>query len=1042
MKTRNLFYRVVTVVALLAVLLPQGGSLPATAQGTGNTERVSVASDGTQGDGGSYRPSISADGRYVAFESVSGNLVNGDTNGENDVFVHDRQTGQTTRVSVASDGTQGNDGSNSISISADGRYVAFRSHASNLVSGDTNGTGDVFVHDRQTGQTTRVSVASDGTQGNGLSSYNSSPSISADGRYVAFNSEASNLVSGDTNGTTDVFLHDRQTGQTTRVSVASDGTQGNSPAYRPSISADGRYVAFESYASNLVSGDTNSTWDVFVHVQQTGQTLRVSVASDGTQGSGLSFYPSFSADGRYVAFISEASNLVSGDTNGTRDIFVHGQTGQTTRVSVASEGAEGNGVSEVPSISADGRYVAFVSNASNLVSGDTNSIWDVFVHDRQTGQTIRVSVASDGTQGNGSSILPSISADGRYVAFESDASNLVSGDTNGYTDVFVHDWGGGLDNDPPSITSATLEHGPGLPTNGRSSNLYVRVADPNGLSDIDSVVVDLSPIGGTTESLSEGWCTHPENGLYCDRYMVHTYGDIETGDKTLTITVTDKGGLTASYDLEVKVIMLMYDILQALGQDPDSILGQEVWIAALPAESFDPDVLTAGTEFVETVHQLMAPSLLGLMEAIALKLATSWTHAQLFLSIHYHEYINVLLVSWKPTWSGADFLPLGIPHYLKVRVRHSDLWDFDYLQVLDSQEDTPSPTHPYYSLPTGYTYYDYRDVALSPVPYGAKACTMGVITERYRLPSDWPSHAFLRLQLQAGDVPFVARILASERAPNLGDLALVCGTKQQESTPVYESDELGLLYDNLDTTQGSGSVIPIRSVSTSIVYGHEFLGDSTMAAALECPADLHIYDAQGRHTGPVYDAGGNVIRIDREIPNTTYLYGAGDTREMALVSNAVSSPYTITVQGTGAGTYTGTITIRNRQGSRTYYRSDAAIPTASGQTDTVLVAEIPAAPTGLELEVNGSTINLDWDDNTESDLEGYNVYRSTQADGVYQKMNDSLLPGSSFTDISADGNTTYYYYVTAEDTDHNESGHLAPVGSRQPVYLPIILKSH
>jgi alpha-tubulin suppressor-like RCC1 family protein len=618
---------------------------------------------------------------------------------------------------------------------------------------------------------------------------------------------------------------------------------------------------------------------------------------------------------------------------------------------------------------------------------------------------------------------------------------------NRYTPVDVSGLSG---NQAPSITSATLEHGPALPTNGRkivngieiirSSELYVRVTDPDGLSDIDSVVVDLTPIGGTTQNLSEDWCIYPEDGLYCG--TVRTYGDIATGDVTLPITVTDKAGLQDTYNLEVKVIMLMYDILQALGQDPDSILGQEVWIAALPAESFDPDVLTAGTEFVETVHQLMAPSLLGLMEAIALKLATSWTHAQLFLSIHYYEYINVLLVSWKPTWSGADFLPLGIPHYLKVRVSHSDLWDFDYLQVLDSQEDTPAPTHPYYSLPTGYTYYDYRDVALSPVPYGAKACTIGVITERYRLPSDWPSHAFLRLQLQAGDVPFVARIPASEPAPNLGDLALVCGTKQQESVSVYESDELGLLYDNLDTTQGSGSVIPIRSVSTSIVYGHEFLGDSTMAAALECPADLHIYDAQGRHTGPVYDAGGNVIRIDREIPNTTYLYGAGDTREVALVSNSVSSPYTITVQGTGAGTYTETITIRNRQGSRTYYRSDAAIPTASGQTDTVLVAEIPAAPTGLQLEVNGSTINLDWDDNAEGDLAGYNVYRGTQADGVYQKMNDSLLPSSSFTDSSANGNTTYYYYVTAKDIDHNESGHLAPVGSRQPVYLPIILKSH
>ena len=351
---------------------------------TGTTTRVSVASDGEQGNSSSYDSSISADGRYVAFESSASNLVSGDTNGAYDVFVHDRQTGQTTRVSVASDGSQGNDGSEDPSISADGRYVAFVSYASNLVSGDTNVDADVFVHDRQTGQTTRVSIASDGNQGNGECWYTS---ISADGRYVAFDSWASNLVSGDTNGTRDVFAHDRQTGQTTRVSVASDGNQGNSWSYYPSISADGRYVAFYSWASNLVSGDTNDEHDIFVHDRQTGQTTRVSVASDGSQGNGSPYQPSISADGRYVAFHSYASNLVSGDTNGAWDVFVHDrQTGQTTRVSVASDGSQGNDWSLRPSISADGRYVAFMSSASNLVSGDTNGAYDVFVHDRGDGE--------------------------------------------------------------------------------------------------------------------------------------------------------------------------------------------------------------------------------------------------------------------------------------------------------------------------------------------------------------------------------------------------------------------------------------------------------------------------------------------------------------------------------------------------------------------------------------------------------------------------------------------------------------------------------
>jgi Tol biopolymer transport system component len=446
--------RFCSMLLLLALILTPAGSVRAA---PGNTTRVSVASDGTQSNHDSYNPSISADGRFVAFESEATNLVSGDTNNFRDIFVHDRQTGQTTRVSVASDGTQSNQHSYNPSISADGRYVAFESEATNLVSGDTNNHRDIFVHDRQTGQTTRVSVASDGTQANDFSS---NPSISADGRYVAFMSWASNLVGGDTEppilpSTTslpdnpaskvtgvvhNVFVHDRQTGATTLVSVAIDGSEGSGHSEEVSISADGRYVAFMSWASNLVNGDTNNLPDIFVRDLQTNQTTRVSVASDGTQANNFSFEPSISADGRYVAFMSWADNLVSGDTNGDWDIFVHDrQTGATTRVSVATGGGQAVGRSHNPSISADGRYVAFASSASNLVSGDTNNHPDIFVHDRQTGVTTRVSVASDGTQTYAFSFDPSISADGRYVAFGSEADNLVSGDTNGRYDIFVRE---------------------------------------------------------------------------------------------------------------------------------------------------------------------------------------------------------------------------------------------------------------------------------------------------------------------------------------------------------------------------------------------------------------------------------------------------------------------------------------------------------------------------------------------------------------------------------------------------------------------------
>ncbi len=448
MKTRRRIVASFVIVITLLGLLASGNASPIAAQGPGITERVSVAPNGTQGNLWSGGPSISADGRYVAFRSYASNLVSGDSNGRIDVFVHDRQTDQTIRVSVASDGTQGNEESYTPGISTNGRYITFGSRASNLVSNDTNGVSDAFIHDRLTGQTTRVSVASDGSQGNGASGadsyYLGDVSTSADGRYVAFSSQASNLVSDDTNNARDVFVHDRQTGETTRVSIASDGTQGDNISENSRISADGRYVAFESEASNLVNGDTNNVRDIFVHDRQTGETTRVSVASDGTQGNNVSYDPHISADGRYVAFTSGTSNLISGDTNEADDVFVHDrQTGQTTRISVASGGVESSGNSFASSISADGRYIAFVSAATNLVSGDSNFYLDVFAHDRQTGETTRASVASDGTQGNGESTTPSISADGRYVAFDSGASNLVSGDTNGAWDVFVHDREGG-----------------------------------------------------------------------------------------------------------------------------------------------------------------------------------------------------------------------------------------------------------------------------------------------------------------------------------------------------------------------------------------------------------------------------------------------------------------------------------------------------------------------------------------------------------------------------------------------------------------------
>jgi Tol biopolymer transport system component len=315
------------------------------------TERVSVDSAGDQALGPSFAPSISGDGRYVAFESDYEGLVAGDTNTSRDIFLHDRQTlGSTTRVSIDSGGNEQSGNSFAPSISGDGRYVAFESNA-DLVGGDANAFTDIFIRDLSMGTTTLVSVDSVEFQPEGPS-YR--PSISADGRYVAFESEA-DLVPGDTS-LFDIFIRDLSMGTTTLVSVDSSAIpiQGNDNSYSPSISGDGRYVAFESLASNLVAGDTNSKLDIFVHDRQTGTTERVSVDSSAIpiQGNDDSSSPSISGDGRYVAFESLSSNLVTGDDNGTSDIFTFERESLPPTVDSTSPTDNANGVAVGSSITA------------------------------------------------------------------------------------------------------------------------------------------------------------------------------------------------------------------------------------------------------------------------------------------------------------------------------------------------------------------------------------------------------------------------------------------------------------------------------------------------------------------------------------------------------------------------------------------------------------------------------------------------------------------------------------------------------------------
>ena len=404
------------------------------------TTRISLDLAGGIPDNASNEPLLSADGRFVAFASSASNLVVGDGNGAGDIFVYDRQTETTTRVSVDQQGGDPDAWSGSPAISADGRFVAFSSLATDLVLGDRNEKSDIFVYDREAGITTRVSVNLQGGDSDGTSHR---PALSADGRFVAFESDATNLVAGDGNGTRDIFVYDRERETTTRVSVDQQGGDANEGSYNSVLSADGRFVAFESDATNLVMGDENETLDIFVYDRQTGNTTRVSVAPQGRDPNGASYQPAFSADGRYVAFGSWASNLVAGDGNGTGDIFVYDrQTETTRRVSVGLEGGDPDKYSFNPALNADGRFVTFESAATNLMAGDrVHYFSDVFVYDQKTQITSLVSVDLPGRNLNDPSLGPALSADGRFVVFSSWVNDPPGENVLGQLDVFIRDRG-------------------------------------------------------------------------------------------------------------------------------------------------------------------------------------------------------------------------------------------------------------------------------------------------------------------------------------------------------------------------------------------------------------------------------------------------------------------------------------------------------------------------------------------------------------------------------------------------------------------------
>nr|WP_017200485.1 S-layer homology domain-containing protein [Arthrobacter sp. M2012083] len=391
----------------------------ATDPGSGGVEIVSFIPNDTPGNRDFYLPSISGNGQFVAFTSAVPGLVSGDENSVDDVFVKDMSSGTVRLVSATPQGQPGDLRSDGPAISADGKFVAFVSDATNLSNAFLPGTQDIYIRDLTGDSTQLVSATPSGNRGNGGSL---AASVSSDGRFVAFFSTASDLVAGDSNGVADVFVRDVKSGTTRLISASASGGHANGSSDYPSISADGRFIAFSSSASNLVAGDTNGVVDVFVHDTTLGSTRLVSTPLNGQPGKG-SGGPSISADGRYVAYHSFS-------TSSTPNVFLRDmETGQARLVSEKPVGSSVDGFSVSPSVSGDGRYVAFITAELDMLSGATKQGEDIYVRDMQTGAMQLVSRTPSGLPSDDSHLMKTLSADGRYVAFSSTDLDLRPDET-------------------------------------------------------------------------------------------------------------------------------------------------------------------------------------------------------------------------------------------------------------------------------------------------------------------------------------------------------------------------------------------------------------------------------------------------------------------------------------------------------------------------------------------------------------------------------------------------------------------------------------
>jgi len=420
----------------------------------GDLVLVSASAGGEPGNGSSsYGVSTSANGRYVAFASMATNFDPADTDAVVDVFVKDLSTGDVRLASQTADGIKGNAISDRPSISADGRWVAFLSAADNLSPQDTDGYPDVFVKDLQTGQLVLASQATDGTKADvGVSA----AALSADGSTVAFASKATNLSTDAGVGSSHVYVKRLDTGELTQVdggTIARPDEQIG--ASDPSLSADGRVVAFVTDAAELDPVDTDLRSDVYVRDLASGEVRLASVNAAGVKGDSPSSGPSLSADGTLVAFETGSSNLLPEDTDSSSDVYVKNlATGSLRLASTDSTGSKANESASYPSLSPDGGFLAFSSDATNLGIDTPPLVKQVYRKDLATGELLPVSVTAEGIPGDYLSIEPSMAADGAVVAFYTPSTNLVPDGGNRVGDVIAREFAASPppDSVPPTAT--------------------------------------------------------------------------------------------------------------------------------------------------------------------------------------------------------------------------------------------------------------------------------------------------------------------------------------------------------------------------------------------------------------------------------------------------------------------------------------------------------------------------------------------------------------------------------------------------------------